>query len=188
MHGVIAMGRKRQIGGREQNGRLQRQPPEKDVDTKAVAITMPHRLGVPEEYRHDWRAESVFGRLLLNGKIDAKQYSAGVRYRNIVMRFRVIMSIPMHTPPSMAGIILGASLGGHELDNQEIADRRDNYNGAYEALESGAGNRGARAVAHVAIFEREHFDLRILKCGLNVLLRHFELTDRAKSLHVRNVQ
>lgn len=187
MIGVIMTGRKRSTGHRELNGRLQRRP-DRDVDPNVVAATMPHRLGVPEQYRGDWRAESVFGRLLLNGKITAQQYGAGIRYRDIVIRYRAIMSVPSHSPPSMSGIILGKFGGGKGLSDEEIADRRDAYNAAYEYLEEWAGNRGCRAVAHVAIYEREHFDLRVLQCGLNVLIAHFELTNRSKSAYVRNIQ
>lgn len=158
------------------------------MDTQKVAASMPHRLGVPKEFQADWRAESVFGRLLLNGNITGRLYAAGIRYRDIVLRYRAIMDVPPHSPPSMAGIIVGPWSGGRGLTEEQIADRRDQYNAAYEALESGAGNRGARAVAHVAIYEREQYDLKILKCGLEVLKRHFELTDRAKSAYVRNIQ
>lgn len=186
MHGAISMaGRKRHIRNREPNGRAQR---ERAVDTKIVAAVMPHRLEVPEALRDDAKAESVFGRLLLNGKISRQQYYAGIRYRDIVMRYRAVMSIPSHSPPSMSGIIVGPQSGGRLLGEVEIADRRDDYNGAYEALESGAGNRGARTVAHVAIYEREHYDLQVLKCGLNVLLAHFELTNQRKSIYVGNAR
>jgi hypothetical protein len=187
MHGVIAMGRKRQMGNREPNGQLQRKP-EKPVDTKKVAATMPHRRGVPAQHQDEAAAESNFGRLMLNGKLTRQQYGAGIRYRDIVLRFRAIMSIPPHTPPSMAGIIVGAWQGGRMLSMEEVGERRSNYSAATEALESGAGNRGMRTVNHVTVYEREHYDLRVLQCGLNVLIRHFELTDMAKSAHVRNIQ
>ncbi len=187
MHGAISMaGRKRSRGNREPNGRLQRE--DKPVDTRLLAAVMPHRRDLPLHSQDDPKAESIFGRLLLKGKITGRQYAAGIRYRDIVLRYRAVMSVPSHTPPSMAGIIVGAWRGGRGLSEEEVADRRDAYNGAFEALESGAGNRGARAVAHVCIFEREHFDLKVLQCGLNVLVAHFELTNRANQPYVRNIQ
>lgn len=185
MMGIQMAGRKRGTGNREPNGRLQRERP---VDTRALAAIMPHRRDVPGNCQDDARAESNFGRLLLNGKISRAQYYAGIRYRDIVLRYRAVMSIPSHSPPSMAGIIVGAWRGGRGLSEDDVADRRDAYNAAYEYLEEHAGNRGCRAVAHVAIYEREHYDLRVLKCGLNVLLAHFELTSQRKSNYVRNIQ
>lgn len=187
MHGSLNLGRNRKSGAREPNGQLQRRP-EKPVDTKKIAAAMPHRREVPERHYDHSAAESNFGRLMLNGKITPQQYGAGVRYRNIVLKFRAIMSIPSHSPPSMAGIILGASPGGRGLSEEEIGERRSNYSAATEALEEGAGNRGMRAVAAVAIYEREHYDLRVLQCGLNVLIQHFELTANRKSAYVRNIQ
>jgi hypothetical protein len=158
------------------------------VDTRVLAAVMPHRRELPEKCQDSPLAESNFGRLLLNGKITGRQHAAGIRYRDIVLRYRAVMSIPSHSPPSMAGIIVGAWRGGRGLSEDEVADRRDAYNAAFEALESGAGNRGARAVAHVCIFEREHYDLKVLQCGLNVLITHFELTTRANQPYVRNMQ
>lgn len=175
---VQMVGRKRGRGNREPNGRLQRE--EKPVDTRLLAAVMPHRRDLPERAQDSPLAESNFGRLLLNGKITGRQYAAGIRYRDIVLRYRAVMSIPSHSPPSMSGIIVGAWRGGRGLSEDDIADRRDAYNAAFEALESGAGNRGARAVAHVCIFEREHYDLKVLQCGLNVLMRHFELVGRGR--------
>lgn len=189
MHGVIMSGRKRHSGNREPNGRLQRLP-EKDVDTRLVAAEMPHRRDLPGHSQDDSRAESPFGRLLLNGKITPQQYGAGIRYRNIVLRYRAVMSIPPHSPPSMSGILLGKSGGGKGLSLEEVADRRDAYNAAFEYLDQHGGHRCCVAVKTIAVYEHEHehIDIRVLQCALNVLIAHFELTNRNKSAYVRNIQ
>src|SRR6478736_7288028 len=103
MHGQIAMGRKRKTGKRYPGGKI---ITERDIDTRPIAASMPHRQSVPEPIRHDARAESPFGRLLLNGHITPKQYQAGLMYRDIVNRYRALIDCPSESPPSMAGIIV----------------------------------------------------------------------------------
>lgn len=174
----IMVGRRRRQGQREPNGRAQREK----VDIFAIAKSMPHRKDLPEAIRHDSKAESIFGRLLLNGNITVDQYNAGIRYRDIVMRYRAVMDVPSHNPASMSGVIIGPWSGGYILSQEQVAERRSQYSAAYEALESGAGNRGARAVAHAVVYERGSPDLAVLKCGLNVLLAHFRLTNQTNGV------
>ena len=55
-------------------------------------------------------------------------------------------------------------------------DLKQKYDAAFEALESGAGNRAARAVAHVAVYDRPDFVMDDLRRGLSKLAEHFGLT------------
>lgn len=187
MHGsmeivVIRKGRKRRIGAREKNGRAQR---DRGTDPKTIAAGHPHRSEVPEAVRHDPKAESVMGRLCLNGWITDEQYQAGVKYRDIVMRYRAIIDAPRESV-SMSGVIVGPWGGGMILEAEEVERRKSNYNAAFEWLEMRSGNAGCRAVAHCAVHERIGFTPSHLKSGLDALVEHFGLTGRGKSAHVRN--
>ncbi len=166
-------GRKRKPGPRYPSGD---RVVEKDADIHQIAQSMPHRQDVPEGIRHDYRAESAFGRLLLTQQISGKQYQAGIIYRGIVSRYKAILDSPPMDPASMAGVLIGPwGRSSRNMDDNEIARRRDDYNAAYETLETGAGNRGARAVAHW-IFEKGDLPIEHLRCGLNILIVHFGLT------------
>lgn len=196
MHGsleivVTRKGRKRRIGSREKNGRVQR---ERDTDPAIIAAKQPHRHGIMPKKRKDGsyesqasdpRAESVMGRLRLNGWISEDQYQAGVKYRDIVMRYRAIIDAPRESV-SMSGVIVGPWGGGMILEAEEVERRKSNYNAAFEWLEMRSGNAGCRAVAHCAVHERVGFTPTHLKSGLDALVEHFKLTERGKSAHVRN--
>lgn len=169
--------------GRKRKFKVERQPNgqarRKAVDVNAIAQTMPHRQEVRAEIRHDPLAETKLGRLRLAGRITQPQYEAGDKYREIVLRYRAVISAP-RGEVSMSGVIVGPWGGSGMMDDDEAQRRKDQYNSAFEALESGAGNRAARAVAHVAVYSRMEFDLTDLKRGLTVLAEHFGLTRPAK--------
>src|SRR5690349_1689557 len=98
-------GRKRKQNiKREPNGREQRV---RDYDPKAIAQLMPHRRLVPAEVAHDPKAESIMGRLCLNGWITDIQYQAGVKFRTAIARFRTIIEAPRSSEASMSGVIVG---------------------------------------------------------------------------------
>ena len=187
MHGsleivVTRKGRKRRIGSREKNGRTQR---ERGIDPQTVAAGHPHRKSVAEAVRHDPRAESVMGRMCLNGWISDEQYNAGKRYRDIVMRYRAIIDAPREAV-SMSGVIVGPWGGGYLLDQEEITRRKDIYRAMYEWLEDKAGHHAAKAVTSCAVHERPGFTPANVKRGLDALISFFNLTDWRKSGHVRN--
>ncbi len=187
MHGsmeivVIRKGRKRRIGAREKNGRVQR---ERGIDPKTIAADMPHRSEVPEAVRHDPKAESVMGRMCLNGWITEDQYNAGKRFRDIVMRYRATIGCPSDMA-SMAGVIVGPWGGGALHSREELEYRKDIYMAMYEHLENIAGHHGARAVTDCAVHERSGFTPANVKRGLDALISFFALTDWRKSGQVRN--
>jgi len=187
MHGsleivVTRKGRKRRIGSREKNGRTQR---ERGIDPQTVAAGHPHRKSVAEAVRHDPRAESVMGRLRLNGWITEEQYQAGVKYRDIVMRYRAIIDAPREAV-SMSGWVVGSWGTAYFLDAEEIERRKSIYMAMYASLEEGAGHHAAKAVTNCAVHERPGFTPANLKRGLDALIGFFALTDWRKSGHVRN--
>ena len=172
------VGRKRRSGNREKNGRIQR---EKGTDPKLVAASQPHRKGIPEGVQHDPRGETNFGRLVLFRRITELHYDAGTQYANIVRRYRSIIEAPCPDPQSLSGIPV-AGIGGERWLANEIAEAWEKeYNDAFEHLEAHAGNRGARAVNHWAVYDRNDMPIPYLICGLDVLIKYFGLTGRRKS-------
>jgi hypothetical protein len=157
-------GRKRKVVVvREPNGRAKRKP----VDVKEIAQTMPHRREVAPEIRHDPMAETKLGRLRLVGRITVPQYDAGVKYRDIVGRYRAAICAPRG---------IATPTRGGEMSDEMALDLKQKYDAAFEALEGGAGNRAARAVAHVAVYDRPDFNMDDLRLGLSTLAAHFGLT------------
>lgn len=104
----------------------------------------------------------------MGGWVTAPQYDAGVKYRDIVARYRAAICAPR-------GIVTPSGRGG-ELTDDKARDMKEKYDAAFEALERNAGNRAARAVAHVAVYDRPDFVLTDLRLGLNTLAEHFGLT------------
>jgi len=157
-------GRKRNVVVvRERNGRAKRVA----VEPNEIAQAMPHRKEVAPEIRHDPMAETKLGRLRLVNRITVPQYDAGVKYRDIVGRYRAAICAPrgISTP----------SRGG-EMSDEMALKLKDKYDAAFEALEDGAGNRAAKAVAHVAVYDRSDFNMDDLRRGLSTLASHFGLT------------
>jgi len=165
----IMVGRKRKKGPREPNGRVQRV---KTIDPKAVAKRQPHRRGVPAALAHDPKAECIMGRLCLNGFLSEMQYQAGVKYRTVVMRYRLAIEAPRASAASMAGALAGPSGGGSAISERRQVEIRNAYMRAFEAIERGGA---ARDVAHCAVFDRPPFALDKVQRGLDVLAVHFGL-------------
>ncbi len=167
--------------GRKRRQNIKRQPdgrpvPDKGIDPKAIAQLMPHRRLVPANVAHDPKAESELGRLCLNGWITEVQYQAGVKYREIVQRYRVVIDCPRSTEASMSGVIVGPWGASSIMDENEALRRKANYDAAFEYLEARCGNRGARAVAHCVMQDKKTPHIAHLKCGLSALAEHLGLT------------
>jgi hypothetical protein len=114
---------------------------------------MPHRLGVPRQFAHDPKAESVLGRYNLNGLITDLEWDAGVYYRGVVGRYLAIINAPKANMPSCTGE--PKSKGQPFEFSADEADRRKSaYNEAYEAVEEGGGQRGAMALKRVAVYDQ----------------------------------
>jgi hypothetical protein len=172
------LGRKRKQNiKREPNGRAQR---ERGIEPNAIAQLMPHRRLVPAEVAHDPKAESPIGRLLMNGYVSRRQYNSAIWWRGIVGRYRVLIEAPKADARSIAGVIVGPwGRSGIDPTPDEIADRTRDYNGGFIALNK-AGNHILKAVSHWVIHERPDLPIEHLKCGLDALGRHRDLTNQQK--------
>jgi len=142
-------GRKRKSGARYPSGGLRR---EKIEEPNVVALRMPHRMGVPKELAHDAKAETVLGRYSLNGLITPLEYDAGVYYRGVVARYLSSIGAPKSDVPSCTGEAMSRGVAG-EYDLAEAERRKSAYDQAYEAVEEGGGQRGAKALSRVAVYD-----------------------------------
>ncbi len=155
------------------------------VDTNALAQLMPHRRLVPAAVAHDARAETIIGRLCLNGHITTEEYDAAVKYREIIERYRMVIDAPSPNERSMSGVIVGPWGGSRVISDSEAKERKDKYNAAFEWVEEKTGHRGARTIAH-ALHDRADFVVAVLILVLGALCTHFGLTNSRKSANAIN--
>lgn len=114
-------GRKRKIGAREKNGRLQRRGKAEVLEEAVrVARAMPHRRRLRSNDRIDARAESPLGRLNVRGAISAGEYAAGETFAAIVGRYRAVIEGPR--PVRSLSIATSAELGD-VADLEGVAER-----------------------------------------------------------------
>ena len=142
-------GRKRKSGPRYPSGGLIR---EKIEEPNVIAMRMPHRAGVPRALAHDPKAETTLGRYSLNGLITPLEYNAGVYYRGVVARQLAAIGAPKSDVPSCTGEAMSRGKAGG-LDDDEMVRRKAVYDQAYEAVEDGGGQRGAKALARVVVYD-----------------------------------
>jgi hypothetical protein len=141
-----------------------------------AAALQPHRAWLPEGLRLDQKASSPFGCLNLLGVLTDAQYVAGMRYAVVVGKYRAVIEAPR----AMAGTGRGYDCPGDLAcgraagERCECRHRKQRYDAAFEAV-SEAGQRAARAVARVAIYNEPcpRGALSDLRRGLDALAKHF---------------
>ncbi len=177
-------GRKRKSGRRHPNGKLVQ---EKPLDQNVVALRMPHRAGVPREFAHDPKAESKLGRYNLNGLITSREYDAGVYYRGVVDRYLALIKAP---PPNMRSCTGEPMSRGMPLaiDRDEAERRKFAYDEAYEAVEAAGGQRGAKALSRVAIYDQDCPDGMVgpMRYSLVGLMERRGLCTKSEALDMRD--
>ncbi len=163
------VGRKRKRGYREPNGRPQREPSISKLD---LARHLRHRDGLSDENVVDPRAESQFGRFVLNKLITPEQYDAGIRWRSIVMAYRASIDCPSASPKSVAGAVVGGGGGGSVYSDDEALRRKCVYDEAHDAVMESAGMACMRTLNDATVHERhvEPWRLVQLRMALNVLV------------------
>ena len=181
-------GRPKKPGNRYPSGDLVKE--REVVEARIIAFRQPHRQSVPENVRHDPRAETPFGRMMLEGRlgnvdpdrglaIGAHRYDAGIKYAGAVGRYRtqVLGGVPKSSPTSIAGFMQpSGSFGGGESD---WADVKEKFDKAFAAVME-AGQRAAVVVKDMAVFGKEcpAGMERYLILGLDKLVEHYQLTRR----------
>ena len=146
------------------------------MEARIIAFRQPHRQSVPEQVRHDPRAETFFGRIMLSGVISEVQYEAGILYRRAVQRSRSLMDAPNPSPQSVASYMQPVSSTGRPVDDAEAQRIHDSRENAYVALMD-AGQRAAKAVARVAVWDEWPLGVseQDLHRGLDKLIVHYGL-------------
>lgn len=180
---LVFVGRKRKPGRRKPSG--DRIVP--TFDPKAVARMMPHRQEVPEPIRHDPKAESQLGRYELNGSITRWEYDAGRWYAGVVNRYRTVIGAPNASPASNAGKVVSVFGAAPLVIDPDEAERRTSaYNGAFEVL-SNVGQRSAKAVARVAVYNERCPDglWSLMRLGLLALAVHRGFVTEDKIVDLR---
>jgi hypothetical protein len=171
---VARAGRKRRLGDRHPGGLLVR----RDVDFRELAARQPHRVWLPESKRLDQKAASPLGCLNLLHVLSDQHYLAGVRYAVVVGEYRTVLETPRVTAGSGRGYDCPGDIdcGRDPARPCECRRRKDRYDAAFAALIE-AGQKAARAVAHVAVHGEQcpRGGLDDLKRGLAALAQHFGL-------------
>ena len=172
-------GRKRKIGvKREPNGQIQRTY----VDPKQQVMDQPHRVIVPVKFRDFQEAESEFGRLVLLGHISLAQHEAGKLYAELAARYRSALQAPSPNPAAMDLGRVGKGAGAGMPDETATA-LSVRYDRAYIAC----GVRKVQvAVRDYAVFEKavpNGYEMDLLRCGLNDLVKHFGIDANLQITH-----
>jgi len=165
----IMVGRKRKRGYREPNGRVQREPAISKLD---LARQLIHRAGLSDDNVVDPRAESQFGRFVLNKVISTEQYDAGVRWRNIVVAYRASIDCPSASPKSVAGAAVGGGGFGMVMSDDEAYRRKSAYDEAHDAVMAQTSIACLRTLNDATVHERhvEPWRMVQLRMALDVLV------------------
>lgn len=195
MHGslevvVIRKGRKRKAGIRHPNGDLvtpsQRRRRLNDLELLAL---QPHRRDMPIikengkpdlDLRLSDKAGTALGNLNLmrdkNGKkiINDQQHEAGRLYSVDCGAYFASIGVPTGLGGGGRGY---ACSGEFNCQDCECRKRKAAYDGPFEALMA-AGQKCAKAVAHVAVHDKRMGDSELIPLirGLDVLVRYYGLT------------
>jgi hypothetical protein len=122
-------------------------------DARGIAMRMPHRQHVVEELRHDPRAESLLGGMLLNGHITTAQYQAGLRLRSTAARW------------------LGMWLEDEEHEYEVERAIRMSYAAMHRRVLQAGGVRAVRIVWRTCVYNEPitSDELALLRRGINAM-------------------
>ena len=183
---VIRVGRKRKQNIRRHPGG---QPVDEKINVAAICIVHPERQGLPPAKRHDERAGTFLGRLMLQGLLSEEQVEGIRLFAQAARRLQQAVGAPK--PNAQAMNLLGSSGCFLILSPEEIETRRKDYDDAFCALNSHdhkdeegytvPGHKALRAVSRVGIYGEGIPDgctFRHLSTGATVLVHHYGLTTR----------
>lgn len=180
----VRRGRKRKLGPRERDGRLQRdrsaatlrqQEREQERETLSVALDARVRLGLAANLNQarDPRAASLLGRLEMSGGIAPQHLAAAELYARSARLHARAIDAPRPYPQAADGPTV-------EITPAEASFWIDDWETAQEALRR-AGAVVA-SVTHVAIIDGacSERDLDMLISGLEALREYYRLEEPAK--------
>lgn len=191
---ISRAGRKRKMGIRRHPGG---QPVDEKINVAAICIAHPERQGLPQDKRLDMHAGTFLGRLMLQGLLSEEQVEGIRRFAQAARKLQQAIGAPSPNAPAMN--LLGGSGGFLILSPEEVEDRQRAYDDAFCALnrqdhiaEDGStvpGHKVLRAVSRVGIYGEGLPDgctFRHLSTGATVLVQHYGLTTRRKSVYYIN--
>ena len=193
---ISRAGRKRKQGIRRHPGG---QPVDEKINVAAICIAHPERQALPQDKRHDERAGTFLGRLMLQGLLSEEQVEGIRLFAQAARKLQQAIGAPSPNAPAMN--LLGGSGGFLILAPEEIEERQQAYDDAFCALnkhdhaaEDGStvpGHKALRAVSRVGIYGEPLPDgctFRHLSTGATVLVHHYGLTTKRKSVHYINAR
>lgn len=165
--------------GRKRNPRMHLSSVGLKIDYRALSFDQPHRRVLPIDMRSSEKAETPFGCLNLLGAVSDEQFEAGRLYRIAVQEYGSSIGVPVGDGVGGRGYPCKGDPrcgigepGKPEPLPCECRRRKIAYNQAFEAL-APAGHKAQVQVGHVAVHGRGCNDLKELRRGLDLLVRHF---------------
>ena len=158
-------GRKRNPDAKRDSTGKARRP----YDARDVAKAQRRKAGAAPGTEFHVEHECPIGRLLIAGEISRAQYDAGVRFREIDRRYRLVNGMP---PPHTRAADWNA--GGRLLKPDEVIEDVRRICTAYlDAINrmTVAGIAARQEVIHTAIYEREPMMIANLIAGLEALAK-----------------
>jgi len=142
----------------------------------AVVLAQPHRRG-----ERDHRAGFAYGRMLLGGVIDDRQYQAAEVFTKRSVRYMTHITGGMPRFPSLAAEMIGTFSGSSpDLDDEQISSIRSAYAELQDALaDAGMHYEGNSILMRVCVMDKEltrDEEVGAFRCALNVVANRLRLT------------
>jgi hypothetical protein len=140
-------GRKRKVGVREPNGRLQRPSKEereaarlrREAGERATVLAQPHRRG-----NYDQLCASSLGRHVLDHRLRRELYDAGEEYAETVRRWRAAKGVPV----GLSAIGVGS---GRDMADEAVKRLGIRLNAMRQAVTTDGGPQALIALDRVAL-------------------------------------
>lgn len=153
--------------------RREHRKPQGETEMQARATVLAYRrrmVGEADAGRNE--AGYELGRMMLRGKITARQHRAGCEFAQLVADYQRALGFP---PPYPQGIDLGAARGlalGGEPDAAKVRRTVNQYMRSITVVAQ-CGRAADNAVREVCVFDRETRDLGPLCLALDALAEFF---------------
>jgi hypothetical protein len=156
---------------RQRDGRYKR---ETQAEIQAAMINVRLRLGVPVEMCRDQMAGTQLGRLCIQKTISPEQYASGIRFGEVVGRYRAIM-LPAQVrgvkSPSTGSVGGSSGISEEDMSEEDINRRRRDYDDMFCALNDCQDGKEYLRALKICILMDQPCNTGDLRCGLNVLTR-----------------
>ena len=147
-------GRKRKVGPREPNGRIQRLSPTADAKQARMTV-MEARMrvhGVEAKHADKQESGSSLGRAFINQILTWREFQAGIIAGEIVANYYRVKGLPPVTPQAFDMFrVMGMS--GYEPSDNTVKAAEDDYTRLQSAmLTAGLTRNASQELIHAAVF------------------------------------